>query len=106
MTPTSHQSFTASKHDFAATDRFGRKMGSDVDTYEIDIVAGDNIWSKAARGYLADGHHFVLNVQATRNGIAYGATQYRQFFTTAEARDAAVVKYLRAAQARADKAGS
>jgi hypothetical protein len=95
---------TESHHDFAAQDRFGRSIGARVRTFEIDSDGSDYApWNYASHGLLAAGHYFGFWTHATRNGINYGACQHNQYFPTAEARDKAVIKYLRGAQTRADK---
>ena len=95
---------TESYHDFAAKDRFGRSIGAHAKTYEVVIDdAEDSLWDRKVGRHLPVGRYFAFRPSATRNGRKYGALQYTQYFDTAEARDKAVIKYLRGAQTRAEK---
>lgn len=85
---------------FGIADTKGRDIGANVMTYELDFSVSDD----QSRGWLvAPGHYFCARVHATRNGVNYGACQHAQRFTTAEARDAYVAKYLDQAKKRASK---
>lgn len=87
--------------DFGVLDRKGRSIGATVWLREVGMAEG-----KSAHGSyynMAPGHYFVMTVQATRAGVAYGACQQRQYFKTEAERDAAVEKYFREAAKRAAK---
>jgi len=86
-------------HTYPVTDAAGRAIGAKVSTWEATFGPSppeDSSWWS-----LAPGHYFACRMQATRNGKPYGATQKAQYFTTPEARKAAIQKYLDAAAKRA-----
>lgn len=88
-------------HDFGCTDRFGRKIGAEISTYEADFTSlpeGANCWYNQAPG-----HYYGLRCWATRYGATYGAIQPNTFYRTEAERTAAITKYLAGAQKRATK---
>lgn len=91
----------AARTDFGAMDRFGRKIGTIVTTFEIDFTEA----APEAISYytMAPGHYYGLNVWATRNGLEYGAVQHDRYFNTEAERTAAIEKYLKEAAKRATK---
>jgi hypothetical protein len=101
MTYTAPTTLAESKRwvDFPAKDAKGRTIGAHVyrSTVRFDPVKD----GQAGYRHLP-GVYEGLRVQATRNGLPYGASQSWRYFDTAEARDAALAKYLRDAQRRAE----
>lgn len=81
-------------------DRFGRTQGVSIHTSEIEFTGGyashdaaiaANGGCRYANGgvsgtYVPAGKYFAVNVQVTRNGVEYGASQPTQYFHTAQAR--------------------
>lgn len=96
--PTNKGPVAEAEHSFGVTDRFGRNVGAVVSTFEVDFETVER------GGYAREpGHYFAFTGNATRNRVQYGAGQSPNYFTTAEERAAAVVKYLAAARKRAVK---
>jgi hypothetical protein len=92
-------------HNFGHKDRFGREIGAGVKTYRVKF---DDIGEeKKALGYggydRAPGYYLALNVQSTRAGERYGASQGTQFFDSEAERDAAIAKRLKAMAKGAQK---
>lgn len=86
---------------FHATDRFNRRVGANINTYEVDFIATPD---DAICGYgFEPGIYFGLHVWATRNSENYGAVQRDRYFKTAQERQAAIDKYLDGARKRAVK---
>jgi len=97
----SRTEYTQEHHDFGNVDRFGRKIGAWIITYEIDFVQAP---PESYSGYTIEaGHYFALRVSATRNGESYGASQPSGHFKTINERQIAINKYLASAQKRATK---
>lgn len=71
-------------HDFGIRDPWGRAIGGRVITWKRENDEG-----------LRTDFPFALNVQATRNGQKYGASNYDKFFATEAERDAHIAKYLK-----------
>lgn len=95
-TEATHQHF-----DFGVSDRFGRKVGARITSYEVDFAEAP---PEAYSGYtISEGHYYAMQVSATRNGEPYGASQPNQHFKTIEERTKAIDKYLKEAGKRAVK---
>jgi hypothetical protein len=88
--------------EFGVRDRKGRMIGARVFLRELDMVELTDV-KDGYYGYntVEPGHYFVMTVCATRGGASYGASQPRQYFTTAEAREAAMETYFAGAAKRA-----
>jgi hypothetical protein len=83
-------------HTFSVQDGKGRFIGAEVRMH-ILTVGEENGWG------LLPGTYFAWMGLATRAGKTYGALQQWRHCATEAERDAAIAKYLRAAQARANK---
>jgi hypothetical protein len=90
--------------DFGIVDSRGRKIGACVSTFErtMEFVPEDH---NGCYHLVAPGSYFMLRTQATRNGVAYGATQSSRYFKTEEERTHALGRYLRQAELHAKKIG-
>lgn len=86
--------------DFKLLDSRGRKIGATVTTYRKDRVPVAGSHSLLAPDSIGTGW-FVLDVQATRDGVGFGASQSTRYFESATARDSAIDRYLAAARKRA-----
>lgn len=92
------------EHDFGVTDARGRKIGAQVHRYVTEFVEKEGGWAANCMGSTRPaGTYITLQVQATRDGVPYGAWQDARYFATEAEREAAVAKYLKDAQARARK---
>jgi hypothetical protein len=80
-----------------------RQIGADIWTWEVlmELLPSDH---KGTYSRLQPGSYFVLRTQATRNGVAYGATQRARFFKSVGERELARRKYLGSAEQRAARA--
>lgn len=94
------------KYDFDLTDKRNRRIGAVVfrwrETYAdrpSDYV-GPRYTDLDGQLKTGQPYHYV-RVQATRNGIEYGACQSPARFETEEEADAYVAKYLKSAKSRA-----
>lgn len=86
---------------FHAIDKFNRRIGANVRTYEVDFITAPD---GTVMGYSVDpGVYFGLHVWATRNSVNYGAVQPDRYFKTAQERQVAIDKYLDGARKRAVK---
>lgn len=87
-------------HDFGVSDRKGRRVGARL-TLTI------RIYSTVAPGVghynVKPGVYFALHTTATRDGEPFGPSFNFSIYPTSEERDAAIAKYLKAAEARARK---
>ena len=77
-------------------DERGRLIGLRIATWESDMVQHDEAWGST----IAPGHWFFANVQSTRNGACFGASQYDQNFHSEEARRDWIEKRIRDTQRR------
>lgn len=88
--------YTAEKNttqiDSNETDSKGRVIGKVVVTWEADVIPAP----KTAVCYmtLGRGYYYVANVQATRDGSPFGASQRDKYFATRDERDAYVTKRI------------
>lgn len=93
-------------HDFDLTDKRKRRIGATVTRWQeafdagSDDQAGD--WHTDRNIKIGQPYH-CIRVQATRDGISYGACQSTLRFETKEEADAYVAKYLKSAKSRAMK---
>jgi hypothetical protein len=95
---------------FGLFDRLGREIGvvARVDAIEVREVQPDErtSWFAAASGVDRAGIWFEVNVQATRNGKRYGASQPDAYFATREAAAAFIAKRIEASRKAAQKKGT
>jgi hypothetical protein len=96
---------TLSKHDFAARDSKGRAIGARIRTYTVDFVPATEEEVKTMWTYQTEPgtRFFCFRAYATRNDVEFNALHPERQFATPEARDKAIITYLRGAQTRADK---
>lgn len=88
-----------SQYDYALADSKGRRIGAQVKTWQgvvLDWEAGRSYCVNAAAGDTI----YCYEPGATRDGQHFGASKASQIYYSAEARDAAVQKYLRGAARR------
>lgn len=90
-------------HDAGATDAKGRAVGHRIDTFQ-------ETWEQIERdgpGYICEperlGLWFCYRLHSTRDGQPFGASPKTMSYRTADERDDAAAKALRAAQRRAAK---
>lgn len=101
---------------YGVVDPWGRAVGCEITTWESSYVIEEGVstWSYDQRNktldlanerlaYCVERGPFALWAQQTRGGKTYGASQSPRYFKTREARDAAVVKYLKQGRATAEK---
>jgi len=89
---------------FDVVDEKGRIVGAFIETSVVTYTLFDGTEGPYRGGWRhAPGVFFGFEPHATRNGKNYGASQSLSVFDTAEARDAAIAKYLKTAKARAAK---
>lgn len=89
---------------FDVTDAKGRTIGCVATRFEGDTVTDTTERSHSlAKAEEADGHYFYACVEATRNGVRYGASQPDTRFKTAEERDAFITKRVEASRKAANK---
>jgi hypothetical protein len=87
------------EEDFGTQDAKGRRIGARIRTWETlaETAAPD----ACMYYHLAPGTYFTLDVQATRDGTRFGASQHLRYFATAAERDNALARYLIDARKRA-----
>ena len=86
--------------DFFQLDRAGRRIGIVIETGVVEFE--DN--GRTDGGYnIGPGMYFTACVQATRNGVAFGATQFPKHFKTEEECVAYVSKRISASRKAARK---
>lgn len=91
-------------HTFSFKDKWGRVIGAEISTFDAEwtlMTEEPKNWSSYS--LYEPGHYFAARCQQTRGGKKYGAWQSEVFFTSAEARDAHIAKYLASAQKAAAK---
>ena len=80
------------------TDDKGRKIG-------LNIERGTGVYTPSdspGNGYtVAPGTYFALRIQATRNGLVYGASQPWRMYKSEVEREAQIQKIITATQKRA-----
>lgn len=90
-------------HDFGATDTKGRRIGAQIERYDVTTVPVE----ENPHGLdvpLPPGLWYAWRPHATRDGMKYGATQHENFCATPEQREREIAKYLAAARKRAGRA--
>lgn len=70
--------------DFWLTDKYGRKIGVEISTYEATFTELPE--DVCAYYSIEAGHYFALRFWATRDGKTYGALQPNNFFKTEKER--------------------
>lgn len=89
--------------DFPIKDEKGRPVGVLTSRYEFDAVEATD--EDCRYGYfnlphIKPGRCFAGRVQATRNGVSFGASQPFHYFGSAEARDAWIAQQVEATRGR------
>lgn len=104
---TSKTETKVSRHTWEHADRFGRKIGLNVITWEAQYEAKGADDPHPRCGYShAAGHYFVACCQPSRDGENYGASQDdRHFATEAERADYIARRMKDSQKAAAKKAG-
>jgi hypothetical protein len=96
-------------HAFGHRDRLGREIGASIWLHTVDVTEGAtprpydhaNLWWPSEPG-----RYFAVDFAATRDRMAYGASQPRWHYHTEAERAAHVARYLKqAAKAAAKRAG-
>jgi len=116
FSPAIHKVARAKENiEFGIVDEKGRRVGTLIERYETDAIPyspplptfeNEYVWQghrlNDSSGIDAYGHYFGVYIQATRDGIKYGALNVNghAYFKTAEAREAYIQKKVAACRAR------
>jgi hypothetical protein len=89
--------------EFPQSDRLGRQIGILVDTMMVSFIELPEGGEPVSYYKHAPGVFFAVRAQATRNSIAYGATQSIEYFETEAKRAAYIAKRVDTARKAAQK---
>lgn len=91
--------------DFGLVDLRGRRMGTNIYTYEETYEEISEDEELLTYFHLAPGHYYFFDQNVTRNGEPYGGSSRRRAFKSPEEREVAIERYLADARKRAAKVG-
>ncbi len=92
---------TTERPRFGIKDRLGRDIGVRIATFAAVFTEASEEDTGCYRH--EPGYFFGVNIQATRNGVEYGASQPNKYFKTIEERDAHIAKRLEESRKAAEK---